>query len=162
MNAQGEDGRREVNGPGGPALTRVQRAHRKIVGLVSELEEAQDRARISPLLSELSSILPDHFADEEGVDGLFEQLRIQRPEIHSRLKSIQREHRSLLQGLQALQAKVDEEGLDPERIEEEKAAFVRRLRGHERTENLVVLDVYLEDEGGSGASERSPSRSSRS
>ena len=133
-----------------PLVARVQQAHESIVRLVTELQAAGDTGRIRDILRDLSEIFPGHFADEEEPGGLFDQLRMQRPRYHSRLKSLQEEHRSILEELRGLQARARHLGGDVTQRGNEIARFARRLRAHERHENLLVLDVYMEDEGGSG------------
>jgi hemerythrin len=149
MMAVEDNSRHGLADPSAPASARIARAHEKIVGLLGELEAAGDSDRMLQVLEQLARLLPGHFADEEGVDGLFEELGTMRPAVDSRLKFFQQEHREMLEALEALRARVREQR-DPSRIGEETAAFVRKVRTHERAESHLILDTYFVDEGGSG------------
>jgi hypothetical protein len=143
-----EAGRSEVDSP---VIRHIQQAHETIVRMVTELQDCGEPSRMSEILHELAGILPGHFADEEEPGGLFDQLRTQRPRFHSRLKSLQQEHRSILEGLRGLQVRARQSGRPQlARLRDEIAGFGHLLREHERHENLLVLEVYMEDEGGSG------------
>jgi hypothetical protein len=118
---------------------------------VGELESARDTGGVLEHLGELLEILPEHFrADEEGPDGLFDELRAIRPALDPQLKLLEREHREMLTALEALQSRVREAGEDFSRIEEHRAAWIRKIRVHEDTENQIALEAYFLDEGGLG------------
>jgi chromosome segregation ATPase len=131
-------------------LARVEHVHGAILGFLHDLDAAREPAHILEILESLGRVLPAHFSEEEGANGLFEELQAARPANQSRLKSLAREHREILQAFEELerQSRQPEGRLD--RIREDKTAFVRRVRSHEQTETRLFMDTYLLDEGGPG------------
>jgi len=151
MAAEGDETRGTARDPSAPQLKRLERAHEQVARCVAELESARDADGILERLEELLRILPEHFrVDEEGPDGLFDELRTIRPALDPQLKLLEREHRELLMALDALQSRVREAGEDLFRIQEHRAAWIRRIRAHEDTENQIALEAYFLDEGGLG------------
>jgi hypothetical protein len=144
----------ESGGPlgsaGEAAVLRTQRVHRSILSLLQDLGRADDLSTILGLLGDLCGVLPDHFADEEGADGLFEALRLARPEVHPRRKFLQEEHRKMIQALEALREQAAGGHWELARVKRELAALLRQVRRHERAESVLIADVYYLDEGGSG------------
>jgi hypothetical protein len=145
------DGSRGGKGGGeeSAAASRLDRAHERILGLLEDLAKVGPSG-MQALLDEFATLLPAHFADEERDDGLFAELRSERPAVDARLKALVREHREILQALDALANANRELARQRGRLEEQKVAFLRRLRAHERAESRLVLDTYLIDEGGPG------------
>ena len=82
--------------------------------------------------------------------GLLGEIGLERPEFHSSLEPSRREHRSILRQRGWLQAQSQAVGQDLGRVEKRDAISVRRVRTHERNEDLFVPGICLEDEGGSG------------
>jgi len=151
MAAEGDETRGAIRDPSTAHLTRLARAHERIAHCVTELESARDTDGILERLEELLRILPEHFSvDEEGPDGFFDELRTIRPALDPQLKLLEREHREMLTALEALQSRVREAGEDFSRIQEHRAAWIRRIRAHEDTENQIALEAYFLDEGGLG------------
>ena len=85
--------------------------------------------------------------DEKALLG---EICLERPRFHSRLETIRSEHRSILRQRDWLQAQSQAVGQDLGRVEKRDAISVRRVRTHERNEDLFVPGICLEDEGGSG------------
>jgi hemerythrin len=131
-------------------VARVEHAHATILGLLNDLDEAREAARISELLEALARLLPAHFSAEEGANGLFDELQAARPANQSRLKSLACEHREILQSLDEVQRLSREPGERLDRIQEDKNAFVQQVRSHEQAETCLFMDTYLLDEGGPG------------
>ena len=148
MVTQDEERREESSDPATSPVSRIRRAHKGIAGLLDELDGRRTPERNAEILKELGEVLPTHFADEEAPDGLFEHLRARRPRIHEQLTALREEHRSILEILQTLRAAKASTRDEASRMENLKGAFLRKLRGHERNENLLVMDVYFQDEGG--------------
>jgi len=156
----GKDSRGQATPSNAPILARIEETHRRIVNFyLKELAAAQDLGRIRELVEPLPEMLSNHFADEEGPDGLFDSLRARRPTLDSGLKSLQREHRKVLKAVEELRQKVQEADLlereDDRRerltdIRKQASAFMRIVRRHERTETRLVSDTYYTEEGGSG------------
>jgi hemerythrin len=131
-------------------LARVEQAHDAIFRCLRELDDAREPADISKILEPLARLLPEHFTDEEGANGIYEELQAARPANRARLKSLEREHREILQALDELRrlSRELEERLG--RVREEKSAFTQRVRSHEQAETCLYMDTYLLDEGGPG------------
>jgi len=132
------------------AWKRVQREHRKIVALLTDLGEAKGPERILELANELGGILPGHFSDEEGPLGFFEEIRMLRPDMDRRLRRLQRQHGEIVQALDAVVAQAAAKTKNPAGIERRTSALCKMLRAHERIENQLITDFYLTDEGGAG------------
>jgi hypothetical protein len=131
-------------------LEQIQHAHRLILGFLTDLDQAVEPGEICKVLDPLAALLPGHFAAEEGPNGLYEELQAARPANHSRLESLGREHREILQALEALRRQSRAEEQDLGRIKREKSEFVRKVRSHEEAETCLFMDTYLVDEGGPG------------
>jgi hemerythrin len=126
----------------------VQNAHREIFRLLDELECAEERVHLVELLDALAELLSVHFSDEEGPNGLYAEVRAARPGNRFRIEELGQEHAVILKAVGELQARL-QEPRGGRRIEHEKTALVRQLRKHERSENVLLMDTYLVDEGGS-------------
>jgi hypothetical protein len=150
MVAAGEGTRQELAESDDTDVSGFERSHRVILGFLDDLGEAKTPSQIHTVLDMLEQLLSEHFSDEEGPDGLFEELRDARPANDSRLKSLQREHREILQTLQALREQVRDVERCLRAINSDKADFLRLVRGHERAESSLVMDTYFVDDGGSG------------
>jgi hemerythrin len=140
--------------PGGSARSpvrswgRIERDHVRITRILADLEETPELERALELLRELAGFMPQHFAAEEGQDGLFDELLAIRPAVDSRLKLLCREHREIVEALEALEVLMLEAQKGLAQVGEAKADFVRKIREHERKESHTVMNVYLTDEGG--------------
>jgi hemerythrin len=131
-------------------LERIESAHRLILGLLGDLDAVEEPAQIGKLLDPLAQVLPGHFSDEEGPNGLYEELQAARPANHSRLRALEREHREILQALEELRRQWRDPERDLDRIKRAKTAFIQRVRCHEEAETCLYMDTYLVDEGGPG------------
>lgn len=147
--AESEDARQGSVAAEG-AVQRNEEAHRAIGGLLHALDEAKEPQQIVEAIDALWSLLSGHFSEEEQPDGLFVELVRVRPANYSRLKSLEREHRQILESIEGLREQARDLDRRLNRFEEEKVALSRRVRSHERTETRLVMDTYLVDEGGVG------------
>jgi hypothetical protein len=151
MAAGREGTRRRLDDPSERRLTRLETSHGTILRCLGQLEAAGAADGIIASLDELLRILPEHFAvDEEGPDGVFDEMRAIRPGLESRLKSLEQDHRDIVEALEALRAVARDSGDDFARISRQRAACIERIRAHERRESHLVMDAYFRDEGGSG------------
>jgi chromosome segregation ATPase len=154
MVAAREDTRRagavRADQSAGAVSARIERAHERIPEFLVELERAGELAPILEVLEGLGQLLPGHFSDEEGPDGLYEELAARRPANGSRLRSLQREHREILEALERLRQQAREAKTDLSDVWKARNAFVERVRSHERRESRLVMDTCLVDDGGSG------------
>lgn len=151
MATGADDSRCTIGDPGAPRLKRLEQAHKRIVQCLTDFESAGDAGAILESLEVLLRLLPEHFAtDEEGPDGIFDELRAIRPALDPQLKLLERDHREILKALEALRSQLREAGHDFSRVQERRAACVRMIRSHEEVESRLALETYFLDEGGSG------------
>jgi hypothetical protein len=151
MATGADDSRCTIGDPGAPRLKRLKQAHQRISECLAEFESAGGTDAILASLEQLLELLPEHFSrDEEGPDGIFDELRIIRPALDRQIVRLEREHREILRDLEALRAHAREPGHEDARVQEQRAACVHKIRAHEETENRLALEAYFLDEGGSG------------
>ena len=151
MATGGDDSRCTIGDPGAPRLKRLQQAHERVSECLAEFESAGGTDAILASLEQLLEFLPEHFSrDEEGPDGIFDELRTLRPALDSQLGRLESEHREILRDLEALRSEAREPGHEDARIQEQRAACVRKMRDHEETESRLTQEAYFLDEGGSG------------
>lgn len=147
MVTGGDDSRRAIGDPGAPRLKRLQQAHRRVEACLIDFESAGSADAILASVEQLLELLPEHFArDEEGPDGIFDELRVLCPALDPQIERLEHEHREILRDLEALRS----QGREDAHIQEQRAACVRRIRAHEAAENQLTLEAYFFDEGGSG------------
>jgi len=151
MGTGADDSRCTIGDPGALRLKRLQQAHEKVAECLAEFESAGGTDAILASLEQLLELLPEHFSrDEEGPDGIFDELRTLRPALDSQLGRLESEHREILRDLEALRSEAREPGHEDARIQEQRAACVRKIRDHEETESRLIQEAYFLDEGGSG------------
>ena len=144
MATGADDSRCTIGDPGAPRLKRLQQAHERISECLAEFESAGGTDAILASLEQLLELLPEHFSrDEEGPDGIFDELRIIRPALDPQLGRLEREHREILRDLEALRSQAREPGHEDARIREQRAVCVRKIRAHEETENRLALETYF-------------------
>lgn len=134
--------------PAGP----IEEDHRALRSQLEALGEAADHMGILSKLMNLPKMLAGHFADEEAVGGLYDDLARRSPAISENIEALRREHRAILDELEALTREVqsDPEGTVSETTRRGLARCVERLRRHEHAESSMIADVYYTDEGGHG------------
>ncbi len=151
MTVGADDTQRRAADSSSRRLARLEEAHNKIVRCVADLESAPSRETTLACVDRLLEILPEHFTvDEEGPDGIFEEIRAIQPSLDTPLKSLQQEHQEIIKTLEALQERLREADRDFEPLREQRAACVRKIHDHERRESRLVMDTYFLDDGGSG------------
>jgi hypothetical protein len=133
-----------------PARVGVDRTHEVIRGLLDDLQRATEPPAVLELLDRLAGVLPPHFEEEEGPDGLFAELVSQRPSNDHRVKTFRREHGEILEALEALRRKIRELQHALAGIEASKTGLLKMVRKHEQGETRFAMDTYLVDEGGPG------------
>jgi hypothetical protein len=136
--------------PAGP----IEDDHRVLRSRLEALTDAADHAGILSGLQELPKMLAEHFADEEAVGGLYDDLARRCPSIFEEIEVLRGEHRAILEELEALSREVrSHPGPDGAISETTRGAVTRcveRLRRHEHAESKMIADVYYNDEGGPG------------
>jgi hypothetical protein len=152
------DGRQRQSGvdQDHPAM-RVEEEHHGLRGQLDTIQAATTRAELRRDMLALRKMLLDHFAIEEGSDGLYDDLRKRRPALTSKLDALVDEHQVILDELDAahlrLNGQIEAEPkveLIPESTKRDVSTWMDRLRGHERKESFMIGEVYYTDEGGLG------------
>ena len=86
MATGADDSRCTIGDPGAPRLKRLQQAHQRISECLADFESAGGTDAILASLEQLLELLPEHFSrDEEGPDGIFDELRTMRPALDPQL-----------------------------------------------------------------------------
>lgn len=133
----------------------VEDEHRTLRSQLDVISAATTATALMAGLAPLPKMLSEHFAGEEKIDGLFDDLRKRRPARAGEIDALRDEHRIILDEFDALTRQVKTQ-LDDEQAAEEigsrtsrdVGSWVERLRGHEHEESILIGDVYYTDEGG--------------
>lgn len=151
MTNHGEH-RRPVAAEHEPLVGPIEDEHRELRTRLETLEA--ERAGVLSTLLELPKMLADHFADEERIGGLYEDVARRSPAVGSQIDALRAEHRAILEELEALsraaQGNARPDGSVDENTMRGVARCVERLRQHEHSESKMIADVYYSDEGGRG------------
>lgn len=136
--------------PAGP----IEDDHRELRTRLETLTDNADHAGILSSLQELPKMLAKHFADEEEVGGLYDDLAERCPAVCKELELLRGEHRAILDDLEVLGREVQNSAESGEALSKTTREVVARcletLRRHERAESTIIADVYYNDEGGRG------------
>ncbi|MGM0576708.1 MAG: hemerythrin domain-containing protein [Myxococcota bacterium] len=116
----------------------IQAQHDELQGWLDRLGTAEDGHALTVLLDRLIPWMENHFAREEGPNGLVSMAEAGSPRHYELARTVVGEHGDLLRAAQALRD-------DPRRPE--VARFVQRLRDHERRESELLVDMVYEDLG---------------
>jgi hemerythrin-like domain-containing protein len=103
--------------------------------------EAAAVARLASALAELAPFLRDHFAREEK-EGLFERVQATWPHAAGACESLEGEHRTLLAGLERLQAESAAAPATEEAVSTLMAgarSLLKDLARHEEVENELIV-----------------------
>ena len=137
-------------------LVRIEEDHDALREYLRALATATDRATLLSGLTRLSEVLSEHFAEEEGAGGLYDDLLSRSPNLASRLDALRDQHGELLESLEALKGRLQGE-IDAVQMKDDAATslshalrLVERLRRHEHVESEMIASVYYSDEGGHG------------
>ena len=151
MTKNGERTGRDRTGEDHPAGA-IEDDHRALRSQLEALTDAADRLGILSGLQGLPKLLAEHFADEEAVGGLYDDLARRCPPISGELDVLRGEHRAMLEELEALTREVrshlGSDGAIDETMLGSVARCVEKLRRHEHAESKMIADVYYTDEGG--------------
>jgi len=135
----------------------VEEEHRTLRGQLDIVTSATTTTDLIACLALMPKMLSEHFAGEEQVDGLFDDLRRRRPALAAEIDALRAEHQVILDEFDALTRQVKTQ-VDDERKAEaifsptirSVELWVERLRRHEQDESRLIGDVYYTDEGGLG------------
>jgi hypothetical protein len=120
--------------------------HQRVRALNHQLQASTDVAGLLTCLTELRSLLVQHFKLEEEPSGFFDTVRAQAPQHRAKVNHLQAEHAGLLRDLDALAARASRfaELLDDARN------LGARLSSHEAAEDEVLMDTTFTDLGQGG------------
>jgi hypothetical protein len=114
---------------------------------IRELEAAKEPARLSRLLRVLNEKLEEHFAEEEGQDGLAAAVPSSVPHQVTKLERLFEEHGQFLSSVAGLSARLE----SIERVLGEARSDIwtlcHNLRSHERHESELLRDAINTDVG---------------
>ena len=153
MTKNGDDARPSGTAENHPA-GRIEDNHRALRSRLEALMDHPDRESILSSLHQLPKVLAEHFADEEAVGGLYDDLAQRCPSICKELEVLRGQHRAILDELEAVSREMqnhpEPDGAIRETTMGGVARCVEKLRRHEHAEAKMITDVYYTDEGGRG------------
>ena len=131
----------------------LQQARTRVAGCSSEISQGRRgsvarRASVKAI-ADLEARLVAHFQLEESSGQLSDVLRLA-PRFHARAESLREQHDTLAREMRSICELAEISGRSREawsELEWRLDAFSRRLRAHERAENEIASDAFLEDIG---------------
>lgn len=102
-------------------------------------------------LEGLAREIVEHFAREEAPEGIFAKALVQAPRVERRVAAVRRQHGPLGTELARIVEDAGYAGVAPHAwqvVAERFHAFAETLCGHERAEEGILTDAYLDDLGG--------------
>ena len=114
---------------------------------------APDYRAASGAIERLEVVLVAHFRDEESDTGFFVEVLRRAPHHDGKVAALQREHPVLADAVRSLAEQARWAGMSGESWERIHVGFQRfthDLVRHEHTENALVSEALLTDEGGLG------------
>lgn len=142
-------GKRQPSAGSRDARRRIDEEHRRLGELLRALERTTDLAQLTPRLAELREMLVEHFASEEGPQGMHD---IVAEGAAHRLPNVQHlfeEHRSILVLLDRLSNEADACFEGPvRRVLAGVAELAGTLRRHETDEEALFSEAFYSDLGG--------------
>jgi hypothetical protein len=127
----------------------LRQAHRSLLVDLQQLSGATAGMDLSALRTRLLKTrhdLLEHFRLEEQ-NGYLDVVRTREPCLEPTLARLLAEHRKLLQGLDAILAKLEQPHASPESIQQLVRLWVHDVRGHEIRENDLIQDAFVHDLG---------------
>lgn len=131
------------------ARDRIDSEHRHLAELTARLGAATDLLEIEALLGELREHLREHFAGEEGPEGLHQVVSEGAAHRLPNLQHLFEEHRQILERIDGLRRDVRATIAGPLRdLREEAGSLAELLRRHESAEELLFSEAFYADIGG--------------
>jgi hypothetical protein len=134
--------------PAQSAEDKVVEQHRRIRGLLNQLDTTTDLRLMVPLLQELRILLDEHFEQEEAADGFPQMIADPAPHHARALEELFEEHKTLLANLDDVieKALFCLEG-PLANVRRSVTALCEQLRAHEETETELLTDTVYTDLG---------------
>ena len=136
-----------------PILNKIKAEHKDMRELLRELhrilDERLDPTRAITAIGEFVAYLREHFKHEDE-DGFFAEITEVAPRLSSRAEATSHEHVDLLTVMQAFDAKVrNTQGSASwwDEIGQEFHRLAKELMHHERREQELLQEAYLDDIG---------------
>lgn len=130
----------------------LRRAHAALLKDLTRLEEASAAASQEGIVHFRAQLevtrrhIAEHFRFEEE-NGYLEAVRKRQPHLERSIEQLAEEHKALVQGLEALVARANQETSNSADLRGEVRSWVGQLRRHEERENDLVLDAFNLDVG---------------
>ncbi|PIE16345.1 MAG: hypothetical protein CSA66_07430 [Proteobacteria bacterium] len=124
--------------------------HKVIRKMLGDLGGATEFGSIRDIVATLGRMLPEHFASEEGPDGLYDDLRLMQPGLTPKIDALAKDHHGLSSEIAELQAVCQQIEQLQGRLCALKDGFIKHLAEHEAVESGLVADAYYIDLGGAG------------
>jgi hypothetical protein len=128
----------------GADLDAIEALLTQLGALESDAEQALRR------LEHLARELPEHFSWEEAADGIFAKALDVAPRLERRVLALRKRHAPLGSEIQQILEDAGYAGVAPDawrRVAKRFGAFAKALRNHERAEDRLIADAYLQDLG---------------
>jgi hypothetical protein len=121
-------------------------AHRALLDNLQALEAARAAppGQLAARLESTREILAEHFRFEEE-NGYLAQVLERHPHLERAVEHLKQEHRELLETLDGLRAETDAAGLLSDPLRDRVSEWIKRVRRHERSENVLVEDAFNVD-----------------
>ena len=132
-----------------PDLDRVASQHRRLLELLTQLDTTTDVVLMLDMVSELQTLLSEHFELEECAGGFFDQALQDAPLAEVTVDRLVRDHALLRQDAfdvgRHLQACIEGPVAS---VRRDVANLARELREHERVEAALLTESMSQDIGG--------------
>ena len=130
------------------AAEKVTEQHKRIRGLLNQLDNTTDLRLIVPLLQELRILLDEHFEQEEAPDGFPKMIAEPAPHHARALDELFEEHKVILNNLDDVIEKALF-CLDGPLAQVRRAVttLCEKMRSHEATETELLTDTVYTDLG---------------
>lgn len=118
----------------------------RIPALLAKVDEVAELPGLGDALNHLAKALHEHFEEEEGPDGLFEQLRADNPGNDPQLKELTDQHAGILSKLAAVRGALGETANVAD-VARDAKSLTSDVRVHVEQEHKVIYDTYMNDIG---------------
>ncbi len=133
---------------------RIRQEHEELRELLGKVrrtlaQRLGSAASVAEMLQSLDGHLQEHFDEEEGLDGFFDEVCSQAPRLSERAEALKQEHAWLSNALRELVECADEPGCDDwwQELERKFHEFSRAVMQHESKENELLQETYGDDIG---------------
>jgi malate synthase len=137
---RGSTEKAQFSGAEDEAVARAERIqhedHERLERITYRLRQAHDLETVAQALEELDIALSDHFAREEGPQGLYGVLGMRAPQRREQIEALLAEHERLIANVRALTQRARR--ADRTGLAEEASRLAGRVEDHEKRENALA------------------------